>query len=188
MPTSSHSPLRVEVNPWTLDSTLLEVMQLRGAYVAAIGTVETILTELAIRASKDPAYTTVRSNFPSRRPDRIKFLKRVTELPGPLSRYRLLILSIVRRFEEGLSMRDVFAHGRMQILSGPGENATIKLQDYSAQGGQVAFREDVYYLDSLRRRVHASTRLSRAVDRLYFKIGDLLPHISGQYQGTTEIA
>ncbi len=50
------SPLRVKVNPWTLDHTSTEVMQLRGAYVAAMGTVETILTELAIRASKQHDY------------------------------------------------------------------------------------------------------------------------------------
>ena len=84
-------------------------------------------------------------------------------------------------------MRDIFAHGRMQVLSGPGATATIKLQDYSAQGEHVAFREDIYYLESLRRRVHAATRLSRAVDRLYFRLGDLLPHISVEYQGTTGI-
>ncbi len=46
------SPLRVEINPWTLDHTLTEAMQLQGAYVAAM---ETILTELATRAQNTKA-------------------------------------------------------------------------------------------------------------------------------------
>lgn len=182
------SPLRVEVNPWTLDHTLTEVMQLRGAYVAAMGTVETILTELAIRASKHQAYAGIRGRFPSRRPERLKYLATVCDTVGPLTPHRGLILAVMRRFEDGLALRDIMAHGRMQVLTGPGDDASIKLEDYSAAGEFIQFRRDQYMLKTLRVRVYRTTRLSRSVDSLYFQLGDLLPPVTGEFQGTNPIA
>lgn len=181
------SPLRVEINPWTLDHTLTEVMQLRGAYVAAMATVETILTELAIRASKHEAYVALRGRFPSRRPDRLRYLGAVCETTGPLTPHRSLVLGVIRRFEDGLSLRDILAHGRMQVLTGPGDDASIKLEDYSASGEFIQFRRDQYTLKTLRRRVYRATRLSRCVDSLYGRLGELLPPIEGAFQGTTPI-
>lgn len=181
------SPLRVEMNPWTLDHTLTEVMQLRGAYIAAMGTMETILSELAIRASKHVAYAGLRGRFPSRRPDRLKYLRAVCETPGPLTPHRGLVFGIMRRFEDGLALRDILAHGRMQVLTGPGDDASIKLEDYSAAGEFIQFRRDQYTLKTLRVRVYRATRLSRCVDSLYGRLGELLPQIDGAFQGTTEI-
>jgi hypothetical protein len=181
------SPLRVEINPWALDHTLTEVMQLRGAFVAAMGTIETILTELAIRASKHGAYVGIRGSFPTRRPDRLRFLENVCDTEGPLTQYRSLILGIIRRFSGGLALRDILAHGRMQVLTGPGDDASIKLEDYSAAGEFIKFRTEQHTLKSLRKRVYRTARLSRCVDSLYVRLGDLLPPIQGAYQGTTSI-
>ncbi|NTS66347.1 hypothetical protein HRV97_14405 [Sphingomonas sp. HHU CXW] len=182
------SPLRVEINPWTLDHTLTEVMQLRGAYVAAMGTVETILTELAIRASKHQAYAGIRARFPSRRPDRLKYLTSVCNSVGPLTPYRGLVLGIIHRFENGLVLRDIEAHGRMQVITGPGDDASIKLEDYSAAGEFIQFRQDQYTLKTMRLRVYRATRLSRSVDMLYGRLDELLPAITGEFQDTTPLA
>lgn len=181
------SPLRVEINPWTPDQTLMEVMQLRGAFVAAMGTIETILTELAIRASKHEAYFGIRDRFPSRRSERLKYLEKICEAEGPLTRHRTLILAIVRRFSDGLPLRDILAHGRMRVLTGPSDDASIKLEDYSASGVFIQFRRDHYTLKSFRVRVYRITRLSRCVGSLYSRLGDVLPSIEGEYQGTTAI-
>lgn len=181
---SRTSPLRVEINPWALDVNVEEVMKLRGAYVAAMATIETTLTELAIRASKHPQYAAVRPKFPSRRPDRIKYLRSVCERDGPLSAYRGFILGAVARFDAGLHFRDMLAHGRMQIISFSSGDATIKLEDYSADGEFIKFRVDNVQLSSLRARAHRMARLSRCVDFLYARLGDRLPLIEGEYQGT----
>ena len=179
------SPLRVEINPWALDHTINEVMQLRGAYIAALGTIETVLTELAIRASKHDAYVSVRAKFPSRRPDRLKYLEDVCEIDGPLTPYRGLIAGLIKRFRAGLSVRDILAHGRMQIMSGPGDDASIKLEDYSAAGELISFRRDQWTLKNFRTRTYRATRLSRSVVTLYARLGDRLPRVEGAYQGTT---
>lgn len=162
-----NSPLRVELNPWTLDHTLHDVMQLRGAFVAALGTIETILTEAAIRISKMECYTQIRPAFPTRRPDRIRYLQAICNSAGPLHRYRPLVTAVIVRFEWALEMRDMLAHGRMQVLSGPGSSATISFQDYYGQGGVIILREKVYILEELRAHVHSLTRTSRAVNWLY---------------------
>lgn len=181
------SPLRVEINPWATDATIEEVMQLRGAYISALGTIETILTELAIRASKHEAYVSVRTKFPSRRPDRLKYLEALREIEGPLTPYRGLIAGTIKRFRAGLGARDILAHGRMQVMSGPGDDASIKLEDYSAAGAYVSFRRDQWTLKNFRIRTYRATRLSRCVVMLYARLGDRLPRIEGAYQGTTPI-
>lgn len=172
------SPLRVEINPWTLDSTLHEVMQLRGAYVAAWGTIETRLTELAIRASKHEKYSSIRASFPSRRPDRLKFLEAVCTAEGPLKPFVGLIAAAVQRFRAGLELRDMLAHARMQVLSGPGDGATITLKGYTAAGDSIASRNGLHSLRDLRETTYRATRLSRCVDCLYGRIGQLLPELS----------
>ncbi len=182
------SPLRTEVNPWTLDHSLTEIMQLRGTFVAAMGTIETILTELAIRASKHEAYAGIRGRFPSRRPDRLKYLRLVSDLRGPLTPHRTLLIGIISRFSDNLALRDILAHGRMQILTGPGDDASIKLEDYSAVGELIQFRRDQYTLNTLRPRVYRVARLSRCVDSLYSRLGVLLPPLEGLYQSTTPIS
>lgn len=182
------SPLRVEINPWTLDVALEEVMRLRGAYVAAMGTIETILTELAIRASKAEEYDLVRAKFPSRRPDRLKYLQAVCDMDGPLTPYRSIIISVVARFEAGLSLRDMLAHGRMKITSFSSELVTIDMQDYSAAGEFIKLRRDNFKLTWLRSRTYRMTRLSRCVDLLYSRLGDRLPAVAGAFAGSEPLA
>ena len=169
------SPLRLEVNPWTLDHSLHEALLLREAYIAALGTVETILTELAIRASWLPSYSTARLAFPKRRGDRIGYLRKIAILPGPLLPYASILLSIIDRYEAENQRRDMLAHGRMQVLTMHGGGARIKLRGFSAMGKEIAMREDVFWIDDFRHAVHKRTRMSRAVDRLYDRLDVHLP-------------
>ena len=71
----------------------------------------------------------------------------------------------------------------MQVLTGLGDDASIKLEDYSAAGEFIQFRRDQYTLKTLRVRVYRTTRLSRSVDSLYGQLGDLLPPVTGEFQG-----
>lgn len=175
------SPLRVEINPWTLDGDLEEALLLRGAYIAAMGTIETNLTELAIRASKHPAYYGIRDRFPSRRPERIKYLQDVCERDGPLTQWRTLLKAVLARFNASLGDRDLFAHGRMQVLSGPGGTTVVQFGDFYAQGGVIEYRyEPMVPLSDLRRKAHKAARFSRATSLLYLQLGDTLPPASAQ--------
>ena len=85
-------------------------------------------------------------------------------------------------------LRDIMAHGRMQVLTGPGDDASIKLEDYSAAGEFIQHRQDQYTLKMLRVYVYRATRLSRSVDMLYGRLEELLPAITGKFEGTTPLA
>jgi hypothetical protein len=180
------SPYRVERNPWTTDVELLRVLQARGGYVAAMGHIETTLTELAIRASKHPAYGSIRQTFPTRRPDRLKFLQEVCERDGPLRPYRTLLRSIITRFEHGFEIRDYLSHGRMRILSGPGDDASLKFEDYYANGAALAFRMHQTTCRRLEADAHRMAGFSRAVDRLYARLGPRLPAVTAEFHRTIE--
>ncbi len=84
----SRSRFRPEVNPWTHDEDLHECLMLRGASLAAMESMETIFTEVAIRASRLPVYAAVRADFPSRRAARLQFLKTIIAMPVPSYRLR----------------------------------------------------------------------------------------------------
>lgn len=172
------SPLRVEINPWTLDSDLEEALLLRGAYIAAIATVETNLTELVIRASKHPAYDGIRARFPSRRLDRIKYLQDICKREGPLTPWRTLLNAVLNRFNASLADRDLFAHGRMQVLSGAGGTTVIQLGDFYATGDVIEYRYELLMpLADLRHKAYRAARFSRVASLLYLKLGDNLPPI-----------
>lgn len=170
------SPLRVEFNPWTLDHHLEEALLLRGAFIASMGMIETNLTELAIRASKHAAYTGIRATFPTRRPARIDYLDTVCRHKGPLSQCASLILGILSRFRANLDDRDLFAHGRMQVLSGAQDTTIVRLGDFYAEGGTIVYREShMITLPELRRKTERVARLSRTASDLYLRLGDALP-------------
>ena len=177
------SPLRVDINPWALDDNVNDVMALRGTFVAALGAIETTLTELAIRASKHESYIQIREKFPSRRPDRLKYLRKIIEIDGPLSPYSKLIEAILARYEQQLELRDFLAHGRMQILSHNGGEAMIKLEDYKADGQFVMYRTKPIILSELRHKSHKAALFSRCVGMLYGQTSDILPVLDRSQQG-----
>lgn len=178
--TTNRSPFRTERNPWLSDEHIHESLFLRGAYVAAIGTVETMLTEIAIAASKVPAYASLKVKFPSRRNDRIDYLRKVACVPGLLHRYATLIEAVLRRFEEALELRDLFAHARQQIYSSLIKHALweVRLFDFYANGSAIAYRERRITDTELRRLALRAASFSRAVASLHYGARALLPPIA----------
>lgn len=135
------SPLRLEVNPWTSDDDLHVALQLRGAFIGAMGTIETILAEIVIRSSKVPEYSALRARFPSRRTDMTKYLRSLCTAEGPLEPWSPLLRQVLERQEAHTELRDILAHARMQILTGPGKHSSIKLEDYYPHDEhRIAFR------------------------------------------------
>jgi hypothetical protein len=151
-----------------------------------MGAIENIITELIIRAAKHEAYAGVRPAVPSRRNERMTYAKRLCDAPGPLQKCGPLILQTIARFEGGLELRDILAHGRMQVVSNPG-HFVIKLGDYFAHGDAIAYRVLELAGSDLELYANRMARTSRAVDWLYSRTTDLLPAIEGAYQGSTDM-
>lgn len=177
MTSEQRSAYRNERNPWPNNEHLHASFFFRGAYVAAIGTVETLLTDLAISASKEIAYDSIRPSFPTRRNDRIDYLRKVALTAGPLYRYRTLIEAILIRFEKATDLRDLCAHARQSIYSGmiAGAEWEIRFYDWFAESRSVINKRDFRLNDrQFRTRVLRAASFSRAVTRLHFRARAIL--------------
>ena len=164
----------LEVNPWQTKSSIEATLLYRGAIVAAWANVETSLIEVAIRASKHGAYSDHRGAYPSKLKTRIRYLREILVLPGPLQPFRTLGEAILNRYAAGAELRNMMAHARMTVL--PTWGATF-------YGFQAASEREIIYqtrrmtepqLEALAKR---TTRFSRAVRMLIAQLDtkELLP-------------
>jgi hypothetical protein len=169
------SPYRVEINPWVSDDDLHRAFMLRGVIISGLAYGETRLTELAIRASKHSAYIGARKHFPSKRAPRLTYLRNIAVLPGPLFQFRLRLKILIDQFESSFELRDIMAHGRMQVLSGEGPR--LNLWDYAPEGLAISQRTQVIVAKDLDRHALRAARLSRAIDATYHKACRDLPEL-----------
>lgn len=169
------SPYRVEVNPWVSDDELHQVFLLRGVIISALAYCETRLTELAIRASKHPAYVGAREKFPSGRDKRMSFLGKIVTLPGPLLPLRMRLTALLREFQATFELRDIMAHGGMQVLSG--DDPRINTWDYVAGTPAIDQRTRTWSTSSLDRLARRAARLSRATNGVYNRACRNLPEL-----------
>jgi hypothetical protein len=174
------SPYRIEINPWLLDVDLARIIAARGAFVAAVGELETSLTEVAIRLSRISDYYALRTKFPSRRKDRIKFLKQACEANGPYMHLAPVLQKFLSRFEAFSEYRDLLAHARMRALSGPDDSVSIVFSDYYAAPEGVNFREERATLRELERKARRVCRCVRAFNFLFDQIRESLPPLTSQ--------
>lgn len=175
--TQPRSPYRVERNPWPRDDHLEESLFLRGAYIAAIGAVEMMLTSLVIAASKEAAYEALRGSFPTRRNARIAYLRKLSSTPGPLRRYQTIIEEVLQRYESATELRDICAHAHQHLYSGLLANAEweVRFEDWHAVDEiKINHRERRLSDRELRREALRAASFSRAVGRLYFRARALL--------------
>jgi hypothetical protein len=70
------------------------------------------------------------------------------EREGPLTPWRTLLKAVLARFNASLGDRDLFAHDRMQVLSGPGDTFQPRNEPALPQAGrQVASCECARMID-----------------------------------------
>lgn len=112
----SRYPSLYLVNPWTPQDEVEKALLYRGAILAAWGLIETSISEIAIRCSCTDAYSGLRDKFPYSIGERVSYLARVLEAPGPLSPYASFGLQFLKRFERSKSLRNTMAHSRMTLL------------------------------------------------------------------------
>ena len=174
------SPYRLEINPWLLDSDLEKTLLARGAFVSAVGEIETRLTEISIRLSRLPHYRELRQSFPSRRKDRIAFLRSAAQSDGPLSDHGPALLKFVVRYEQFCLLRDILAHGSTKALSLNEGGATVKLYDFFADGDNIMHRRENCTSFDLERKARRVSRCARALNYLLSQVdAQRLPPLEG---------
>lgn len=179
------SRLRVFEVPWLTDTDMERILLFRGTFVSAAAQVETILTELAVRASYHPNYVDAREHFPRRRDDRIKHLRKLCILPGPLAPRAKRLDAIVQFYEASQTMRDRLAHARMTARSDGGMIArafglteAVRLLEIAGGGDLVELRDNRMSINELRQLAERAALVSRATERYYAWAGSVLPSIT----------
>jgi hypothetical protein len=153
-------------NPWLREREIAEAMMLRGAILWSYGHIEQKITEIAIRCSYVAEYHALREAPPFTMANRITFLRRVLEEPGPLQRYRSVGGAILDRYDRARPLRNRMAHADMKMAGGP----PLRFIEIVIDGGEIKQNDTPYYpgqLEALARRVG---RFSRACQRLGFKL------------------
>lgn len=168
----------LEVNPWQSKSSLEAALLFRGTIVSAWANVEASIIEVALRCSVHPNYAQIRENYPSKLKSRVSYLKAVLAHEGPLSEHSALGNAILDRYRSSEDLRNLMAHGGMQILPLGGTwRATFHMfKPKDAQ--QVTFLQQPYTEDELKHLALKSARFSRAVKALKARLESFLPPIS----------
>jgi len=167
----------LEMNPWQTEESINTALLCRGAIVAGWANVESSLIEVAIRASRYPAYQGHRDSFPTKLKTRVTYLREIIELPGPLRPHAKLGRAVLDRYQATEDLRNMMAHARMQVL--PGWGATFHFFQ-AASGSQIRYRTRRFTEIELQFLGNKAARFSRAVRRLVATINarTLLPPLS----------
>jgi hypothetical protein len=155
------SPYALEYNPWSSAAEIEDAIFYRGVIVSAFAQIETVLGEIAIRASRSPQYAELRETFPFSAEKRTAFLRKAFEAE-PLAQYRSVALSYLDRFDELASLRHMAAHARMQVLGGQ-----ITFHDIPRSYGKaITMRKQRFVFAGLELLAWRSAKLARAGHRL----------------------
>ena len=152
---------------------LEQILLARGAYIAAVGVLETGLTETAIRLSRYDEYHSLRAHFPTRRNHRQRFLLDACSTTGKLGDWAPLLACFVRRLEAYSPLRDTLAHGAQTAISGHSASETqVRFKDYFAAAGGAQFRVEPVPLPILELKALKACRTARVWSRLYPRLDE----------------
>lgn len=168
----------LDVSPWQTKSSLEAAFLHRGVVVGAWAAVETNLIELSIRASRLDCYVKLRSKYPTRLKDRIRFLRLVADDEGPLKPWASLLHKVLDRYERSSEIRNIMAHAHMEVL--PDWGATFS--GYQAKGEtEIMHYRQRLLPDELRLAAAKAARFSRAVFRIKRALDNrsILPQLEG---------
>lgn len=175
-------------SPWTPDDQLAHVLILRGAIIWSYSHIEQKLFDFAIRCSREPEYRDISETPPFTAASRIKFLRKVFNTPGPLTRFSGLGLAILDRFDGSRDIRNQMAHAEMTVIG----VYPIRFDDIVVTDGGIIRHSTPYYEGDLERIARRASRLSKAVQRLHYTLfkddvgGDIEVVSSGpDYPGAT---
>lgn len=160
----------LETSPWQTKASIDAAMLYRGAIIAGWGSVEANIIEVAIRASKHPAYANIRDSYPSKLKSRVAYLRDVLAAEGPLLPFAGLGNAILSRYTGTEAMRNQMAHARMQVLPDWGATMTgfrAKSKD------EITFYRTRYTEHDLAWLAMRSTRFARVVQGFMNRLGEI---------------
>ena len=153
----ARSAYAFEVNPWTTRGDVEAAQFFRGTIVSGFGYIDTRLSELAIRISKMPEYRDLRSTFPYSFGKRVHYLPEVFSKP-PLEEFGGLALQFLARLESHYELRNLAAHGKMQVMPDWG----VTFTDYPAtKGDKITQRRERFTPAMLEAAAYKVARFSR---------------------------
>lgn len=107
------------------------VHMLRGSIIMNFSHAEFLFADLYYRALCLPEYAHLSNAFPYTVKARIKNLKILFSLPGPLQKFEAEVLQFIDRLREFEQLRQYFAHGLLVIYPKPDGIARISFRAYS---------------------------------------------------------
>lgn len=168
---------RAVINPWTRDEHLARVLILRSAILWSYSHVEQRLADIMIRCSHCEAYQHVAETPPFTQSRRVRFLRDVLALPGPLADWRSIGVAILDRYEAGRAIRNRMAHAHMSVLP-----HFVRFDEIVLHNGVITQHITRYLDGQLEKEAAKAARFSRAVQRLHYRLvgDDPLPDGEGQ--------
>ncbi len=167
----ARSAYAVEVNPWVRRGDVEAALLFRGTIVSAFGYIETLMGELAVRASRLDDYAGLREGFPHSAGKRSAHLRRVFA-SGPLAPFKRLATAALDRFDATAELRNLAAHARMQVL--PDWGVTFEDFPKNAPSGLIK-RTKRLQMSDLEQAAWQAARLSRLCQRLAGRLNAVLP-------------
>lgn len=157
-------------SPWSPTPEVGEVYLLRGAILSAFSHADSLAMMLAVRSSMIAPYQ-LRNKAPTRREERISFLRAVAEADGPLAPYRGLLQSIANRLEALNEFRTVAAHASYSAFG----HGTVSFPETKKSPGksEVISKHRSMTLRELRRIAMKYALFSRACESLYYRLSEL---------------
>ncbi|QLC24664.1 hypothetical protein HFP57_06205 [Parasphingopyxis algicola] len=167
--------LHPEINRWVDSKDLALVLMYRGAFIAAWPNIETIETELCIRASRLARYARLKSQYPYSRQAKAKFLRNVGSAEGPLKPLAPWINLMLERLDRFGSFRDMMVHSRMGLPSIK-QGTKFDHWDMVKSEGLTHFLTPASF-EEIQSKTERICRLSRWVTRAYaqYITEDVLP-------------
>jgi hypothetical protein len=170
-PGLARSAYAVEINPWVPRGNIEAALLFRGTIVSAFGYIETLMGEVAVRASRLDDYAGLREGFPHSAAKRSAHLRRVFA-SGPLAPFERLATLAFDRFDATAELRHLVAHARMQVL--PDWGVTFEDFPRNAPGGLIK-RTKRLQMSELEQAAWQAARLSRLCQRLAGRLNAVLP-------------
>ena len=162
----ARSAYACEVNPWTTRGDIEAALFFRGTIVSAFGHIDVSLSEFAIQCSRLPEYEGIAASYPYRFEKRLNYLRNVFSR-GPLARSQRIANLFIDRLEQAYDLRNLCAHGKMQVLPDWG----VTLTDFpESSPSHVVSRRQRYTLKELEIFAFKAARLSRLCMALLEKL------------------
>lgn len=160
---------RAVINPWLEDDELARALILRSAILWSYSHVEQKVTDIVVRCSHEADYREVSEKPPFSSAARVKYLRKVLAIPGPLFRFKRLGLAILDRYDASREIRNRMAHADMEVYKDWG----IVFDEIIIDGGQISHRRSRYWAGRLEAEAEKAARFSKAVQRVHYAmVGD----------------